>query len=128
MEQFLTRKPEMTQWNTVYKVGLSSSFTATKATFFIWCKHLLKISVFIHFFSMFFFGPPLLFHDGGPYHIEISPFICSANQRTGFYMIGTSVMKELRNRLIHCFWTKPEIFIAFKFKFIWLFFITLKDR
>ena len=26
----------------------------------------------------------LLFHDGGPYHIE-----------TGFYMIGASVMKEI---------------------------------
>ena len=36
-----------------------------------------------------------LFHDGGPYHIEISPLICRANQWTGFYMIGTSVMKEL---------------------------------
>ena len=32
---------------------------------------------------------------GGPYHIEISPLICSANQWTGFYMIGTIVMKEL---------------------------------
>ena len=29
--------------------------------------------------------------------IETSPLICSANQWTGFYMIGTSVMKELRN-------------------------------
>ena len=35
------------------------------------------------------------FHDGGPYHIENSPLICYANQWTGFYMIGTSVMKEL---------------------------------
>ena len=33
-----------------------------------------------------------LFHDGGPYHIETSPLICSANQWTDFYMIGTSVM------------------------------------
>ena len=32
---------------------------------------------------------------GSPYHIETSPLICSANQWTGFYMIGTSVMKEL---------------------------------
>ena len=36
-----------------------------------------------------------LFHDGGPYHIKTSPFICRANQWTGFYVIGTSVMKEL---------------------------------
>ena len=36
-----------------------------------------------------------LFHDGVTYHIEISPMICSVNQWTGFYMIRTSVMKEL---------------------------------
>ena len=36
-----------------------------------------------------------LFDDGDPYHIETSPFIYSANQWTGFYMIGTSVIKEL---------------------------------
>ena len=34
------------------------------------------------------------FLDGGPYYIETSPFICRANQLTGFYMIRTSVMKE----------------------------------
>ena len=32
------------------------------------------------------------FHDRGPYHIEASPL---ANQWTGFYNIGTAVMKEL---------------------------------
>ena len=36
-----------------------------------------------------------LFHDEGSYHIETSPLICSANQWTGFYMIWTSVIKEL---------------------------------
>ena len=41
----------------------------------------------------------LLFHDGGPYHIETSPLICRANQCTGLYMIGTSVMKELNSPL-----------------------------
>ena len=35
-----------------------------------------------------------LFHDGGRYHIETSPLICSANQWTGFYMITASIMKE----------------------------------
>ena len=30
----------------------------------------------------------------GPYHIETSPLICSANQWTAFYMIGTSVIKH----------------------------------
>ena len=36
-----------------------------------------------------------LLHDGGPYHIATTPMIYGANQWTGFYMIGTSVMKEL---------------------------------
>ena len=35
-----------------------------------------------------------LFHDGGPYRTETSSSICSANQRTGLYMIGISTMKE----------------------------------
>ena len=37
-----------------------------------------------------------LFRDGGPYHRETSPLIYIANQWTGFYMILTSVMKELK--------------------------------
>ena len=36
-----------------------------------------------------------LFHDNGLYHIETSSLICRTNQWTGFYMIGTSAMKEL---------------------------------
>ena len=36
-----------------------------------------------------------LFHDGGRYHIETSPLICSANQWTGFYMRMASVLKGL---------------------------------
>ena len=36
-----------------------------------------------------------LFHHGGPYHIETSPLICSTNHWSGYYIIGTSVMKEL---------------------------------
>ena len=38
---------------------------------------------------------PLLFGDGGHFLIETSPLICSTNQQTGFYMIGTSAFKEL---------------------------------
>ena len=34
--------------------------------------------------------------DGGRYHIETSPLICSVNQWTGFYMITASVMKGLK--------------------------------
>ena len=40
---------------------------------------------------------PELSHDGGRYHIETSPLICSANQWTGFYMITVSVKKELNS-------------------------------
>ena len=36
-----------------------------------------------------------LFHGGGPYHVEISPLVCRVNQRTGFYMAETSIMKQL---------------------------------
>ena len=32
--------------------------------------------------------------------METSPLICRANQWTGFYMIGTFVIKELRNALL----------------------------
>ena len=35
-----------------------------------------------------------LFHDEVPYYIETTPVIYGANQWTGFYMIGTSFMKE----------------------------------
>ena len=36
-----------------------------------------------------------LYREGGPYHIETSPLTCSANKRTGFYMIVTSITEEL---------------------------------
>ena len=42
---------------------------------------------------------PYLFLDGGPYHIETSPLISGANQWTGFYMTGTSVVKELNLKI-----------------------------
>ena len=38
----------------------------------------------------------LAFHERGLYHIETSPLIFAANQWTCFYMIGTSVVKELK--------------------------------
>ena len=34
------------------------------------------------------------FHDWGPYHIETSPLISTANKWTRFYMIRTSVIKK----------------------------------
>ena len=39
------------------------------------------------------------FIDGGLHHIETSPLICSESQWTGFYMIGTSAMKELKDQI-----------------------------
>ena len=48
-----------------------------------------------NFCVTYFLNQSLLVHEGGPYHMEVSPLICSANQWTGFYMIGTSVFKEL---------------------------------
>ena len=44
----------------------------------------------LHFFNLF-----LKRKRKGPYHIETSTLICRANQWTGSYLIGTSVMKEL---------------------------------
>ena len=41
----------------------------------------------------------LLFHDGGPYHIETSPLIFSANQKTVFYKIEIFVKKEVMSRM-----------------------------
>ena len=47
-------------------------------------------------FKRFLIDKIKLFHDRGPYHIETSPLICRA--WTGFYMVGTSVIKELNTR------------------------------
>ena len=43
--------------------------------------------------------PELALHDASPYHIGASPLICSDYQCTGFFMVGTSVMKELTFKL-----------------------------
>ena len=47
--------------------------------------------------------PVKLFLDRGPYHTETSPLICRASQWTGFNIIGTSVMKELKLGSCACF-------------------------
>ena len=36
----------------------------------------------------------LFHHNGGPNHIETSPCICSTNQQTGFYIIGSIFRKS----------------------------------
>ena len=40
-----------------------------------------------------------LFHERGLYHIESSPLICTANQCSGFYMVGTPAMKNLNKHV-----------------------------
>ena len=49
------------------------------------------------------------FHFGGPYHVETSPLNCSANQWTGFYMIGTYIMKELN--FAHLYYSVKSLLI-----------------
>ena len=41
------------------------------------------------------------FNDQCSYHIETSQVICWANQLTGFYIMGTLVVKMLRDTLLH---------------------------
>ena len=69
-------------WSSKYRLGFFQkvNFSATKQKH---SKHIRK--PFVVYFSL----------DGGPYHIEINPLICSANQKAGFYIIETSVMKKL---------------------------------
>ena len=51
----------------------------------------------------------LIFRDGNRYDLETSPLICKAHQRTGFYMIGSSVMKELKS-FFEYFFFETQIF------------------
>ena len=56
-----------------------------------------------------------LFHDGDPYHKETSSLIFRANQWTGFYMIATSVIKELNVLTVlqsNSFWINLNYFNA----------------
>ena len=48
-----------------------------------------------------------------PYRIETSPLICMANPWTGFYMMGTSIIKELKRR--KCLITSGKRKIRFLF-------------
>ena len=41
----------------------------------------------------------LTLQDEGPYHLETSPLIWRANQGTGFYVVVTSVMKQLNEKI-----------------------------
>ena len=55
------------------------------------------------------------FHDRGPYHIENSPLICHTNQWAGFYMIGTSFIKELFRELVQMQLGKRQPLVSFKY-------------
>ena len=53
-----------------------------------------------------------MFYDGGPYHIETSLLIYRTNKWTGFYTVGTSVMKDLKLAIkmqqLFCFYYTVE--------------------
>ena len=56
-----------------------------------------------------------LFHEGDPYDIKISPWmICSTNHWTGFYIIETSVLKELNNAIF-----TERKYLDYQVCFIW---------
>ena len=68
---------------------------------------------------MFFFQ--FNFHGGGSYDIETSPLICSANYWTGFYMIGTSFVKEHVKYIVYKT-QQPQWLNTRKIKFLYLYF------
>ena len=80
------------EWLVVSVFFLPVSFLLIKFIILIWCVVICNETILCttRKFSL------ALSWRRGPYHIETSPVICSANQWTGFYMIGTSVMKELK--------------------------------
>ena len=52
----------------------------------------MKANIFLNFLNLY---EP--FNDQCSHHIETSQLICSASQLTGFYMMGTLVIKGLIN-------------------------------
>ena len=53
----------------------------------------------------------LLFHDGGRYHIETSPLICSSNQWTGFYMNDNKLRHERVTNEKGFFWKLHDLLL-----------------
>ena len=74
---------------------LYTAFLLNLHIFFLMTFHLFSLSWKQKSFFQYWFNSQQ-FHEGGPQHIETNPLICSANEWTGFYMIGTSVIKELK--------------------------------
>ena len=52
-----------------------------------------------------------LFYDEGSSGIETGPLICSANQWTGFFMIETSVIEELKYLFMATKYEEVSIFV-----------------
>ena len=78
---------------------LLKSFETENTNFNPFCANFLRLLKSFEtegsFSSKWVKYPFKTFHGGGPCHIETSPLICWANQWTGFYMVGITVMKEL---------------------------------
>ena len=78
--------------NLVYHLDQAKGFCKTELRGIIQPKICFgRLKIYLENINQWVFN----FHDGGPYHIETSPLIGSPNQWTGFYMIGTFVMKYL---------------------------------
>ena len=92
-------------WNSMFfecgKV-LVLNFSEIGNTVFFWSKKLMESWYFLGIFELFMIFQDLgnmVFHAVGcPYHKDICPFICSANQWTAFNLIEISIMKELKKR------------------------------
>ena len=65
-----------------------------------WCSNCCKTIIKHNIQNIFAIILELFnsFMGGGPYNTETCLLICRANHSTGFYMIGTSVMKQLNCR------------------------------
>ena len=72
--------------------------------------------------------PCLTLHDGSPYYVETSLLIYSANQRTGFYMIGISVIKENLDVILFVETKIDFIFLSSQFAVINGYKTAKKDR
>ena len=60
------------------------------------------------------------FHDGGPYHIETSPLICSANQWTGFYIYNNDPRHERVNRIFTEYYIIENVNINLRLLFCYI--------
>ena len=83
----------MTLYFSFSRVGFNQSLRVLNLTFFIHVSKEFPETARAGIGEVF--RACSLFYDRSPYHLETSPLTCRANQWTVFYMIGTSIMKEL---------------------------------